>query len=712
MRFGPVKGFVCGAVSAVLFTGVAVTVQIELVRAASETSDAEDTSNAEEAFEESDHWSFQRPVRSLPPDVENVDWVQSPIDSFVLHQLEAAGVKPAEQADRVTLMRRLYLDLIGLPPEPAHVENFLLDDAPDAYERLAARLLDSPHFGERWGRHWLDLARYADSDGYEKDGFRPQAWRFRKWVVDAINADMPFDQFTVEQLAGDLLENPSRDQLIATGFHRQTLINTEGGVDQEEFRIKANSDRVITTGTVWLGLTMLCTQCHDHKYDPLSMRDFYQVQAFFNDADDAIYNFPTKGATADDFHAKLKKHNADISEIEKQIEKARAEMADPTGRLNKLVNQLMRKQRQGPQSPAGAAMVMTERETPRTSRILLRGDFMQPGEEVLPGTIRVLNSFKPRRQRANRLDLAHWLVDPENPLTARVSVNRIWRNLFGRGIVSSVDDFGVMGEEPTHPELLDWLATEYIRLGWSRKSIIRTIVTSSTYRQSSRTRAELAEDDPENELLARQQRFRVEAEIVRDLYLATSGLLYGKMGGPNIRPLLPPSVAEVSYASSIKWKTSAGFERHRRGVYITFQRTIPYPSLMAFDCPDGVVTAPGRNRSNTPLQSLTLLNDPVFFEATQAMGRRVLEASRRNDQKRLAYAARLALSRSLSDEEFARLEYLLEKQRERFSGDLQAAKAYCGPAANGGGDERPAEVAAWIGVCSVLMNLDEFMTRE
>ncbi|MEX2286186.1 MAG: DUF1549 and DUF1553 domain-containing protein [Planctomycetaceae bacterium] len=670
------------------------------------------------ATEGSSHWSFQPPERQVPPAVKNTAWARNAIDAFILANLEASAIEPAPEADRSTLIRRLSLDLLGLPPTPAEVNAFLSDTRDDAYERLVERLLASPHFGERWGRHWLDLARYGDSDGYEKDSFRPDAWRFRNWVIDAINADMPFDQFTIEQLAGDLLPGATPDQLVATGFHRQTLINTEGGVDQEEFRVNANLDRVATTGAVWLGLTMFCSQCHDHKYDPISTADFYRVFAFFNNANDSLYNFPASGPSAAEFEQNLAKHQAEMAKLEREIEQEKQKQTDPTGNLKQLVDQWMRKEREMPRSPAGSAMVMREREAARVSHVLNRGDFMQPGQEVSPGTLAVLHRFEPKGERSTRLDLAHWLVDPRNPLTARVAVNRIWRHLFGRGIVSTVDNFGVMGEAPTHPELLGWLATEYVRLGWSRKAIIRAIVTSAAYRQSSRARAELAADDPDNSGVARQARFRVDAEVVRDLYLAAGGLLWPVVGGKSIRPILPPSVAEVSYASSVKWEVTPKPERYKRGLYVQIQRTVPYPSLTAFDCPDGVLVAPSRNRSNTPLQSLTLLNDPVFFECTQAMGRRILDEGPADDRGRLQFAARLALSRPLADPELARLEYLLAGQRERFSGDAEKATQYAGlplpdrESATAAAKAGPVETAAWVSVSSVLMNLDEFLTRE
>lgn len=663
------------------------------------------------------HWSFQPPVRQVLPAVKNTEWVRSPIDAFVLELLEPKGIVVSPEAARRTLIRRLSLDLLGLAPSPEEISEFENDSAPDAYERLVDRLLDNPHFGERWGRHWLDLARYADSDGYEKDTFRPHAWRYRDWVINAINADLPFDQFTTDQIAGDLVPNHTTDQLVATGLHRQTLINTEGGVDQEEFRIKAVVDRVNTTGTVWLGLTVGCAECHSHKYDPISQTEYYQLFAFYNNADEIDYNYPASGPENEKFQAALAKHQESVAKLKADIAQAEKEGADPSGKIKQLINSLMRLERDAPKSPTGAAMVFTERDKPRKTHVLLRGDFQRPGAEVQPASLGVLHELPRAESRPlNRLDLARWLVDERNPLAARVFVNRTWMHLFGRGLVATPDDFGKMGEKPSHPKLLDWLATEFHRLGGSRKALIRLIVNSATYRQSSQPRPDLETIDPYNTLLARQGRYRVEAEIVRDLCLASGGLLAEQLGGKSIRPPLPPSVAEVSYASSIKWEVSSGTDRHRRGLYIAFQRTIPYPSLMAFDCPDGVVTSVSRSRSNTPLQALTILNDPVFFECAQAMGRRLIEARAEGDADRLDLAGRITVSRPWSDRERERLHELLEQQRASFRLDPRAAREYAGsalvPIEQLTEDEAAVESAAWISVASALLNLDEFLTRE
>ena len=664
--------------------------------------------NADTRQLRTDHWAFQPPAVGTPPAVKNLDWVQSPYDNFVLAKLESLNVEPSPEADRQTLIRRLCLDLWGLPLPAELSEVFARDKHPDAYARLVDRLLASPHFGERWARHWLDLARYADSDGYEKDRYRPSAWRFRTWVIQAINADMPFDQFTIEQLAGDLLPAPTQAQLIATGFHRQTLINLEGGVDQEEDRTKAMLDRVKTTGTVWLGMTIECAQCHSHKYDPISQTEFYQLFAFFNNCDEAQYNFPAAGESAATFTEAMKSHQAKVAELEVELQQARESRADPFGKLKQLNDRLRRLKLKAPKSPAGWAMTFEQCSTPRPTHVFIRGDFLRPGRKVSPGTLSVLPPLEHSGAPANRLDLARWLIDPGNPLTARVVVNRIWQHLFGRGLVTTPDDFGSRGEPPSHPKLLDRLATDFVSAGWSRKRIIRQIVESATYRQSSRMRPELLRFDPQNALLARQNRFRVEAEVVRDLYLATSGLLDRHLGGPSVRPLLPEGVTDVSYASVVPWQASPAPDKYRRGLYIAFQRTIPYPSLMAFDCPDGVETAARRRSSNTPIQALTTLNDPVFVECTQAMGQRVLNDGPSDPRERLQFVAQLVLARNFSDYELDRLMDLLNQQLDVFRHDCAAAEQMAGSRVA----RDPATTAAWISVCSAVLNLDESLTRE
>ncbi|MSU49759.1 MAG: DUF1549 domain-containing protein, partial [Opitutus sp.] len=885
----------------------------------------------------SKHWAFQAPRRSDPPATTNHAWPRNTIDRFVLARLESEKIQPAPEANRATLIRRLSFDLLGLPPARAEVNAFLADERPDAYEQLVDRLLASPHFGERWGRHWLDLARYADSDGYEKDSPRPYAYLYRDWVIDAINRDLPFDQFTIEQLAGDLLPNATHEQKVATGFHRQTLINREGGVDQEEFRNKAVVDRVDTTGAVWLGLTVGCAECHSHKYDPLSQREFYQLFAFFNNADDqelpaatpseiALYtsakeqweagraplkkaydeyvrdelpvkllewqagsalslpvwaaqkptkvtaangvalttakdgsvsasganpltetytvetaapsglvtgfrlevlpggkgndgpgrsgngNFvltefsitlvPAKGGEAQVIA--LKNANADFSQkswdvagaidgkpatgwaITPQAKRRHVavfECAEPlvaapgdklvftleqafgnqhtilrfrlsstaspapltatladdlvaigwntapaqrTDRQNtalanyhrdeidpqtkKLRKPLDEHAKKEPKYPETKAAVLAERTAPRETHVHVRGDFLRPGPRVESATPMALHALKARAEKPDRLDLARWLMDEANPLTSRVTVNHIWKELFGRGLVASVNNFGTQGEKPSHPELFDWLAVEFPRLGWSRKALVKLIVTSATYRQSSEYRADLVDVDPLNVLLARQNRLRLEAEIVRDTHLVASGLFAPKIGGPSVRPPLPADIAALGYANAVKWKESEGADRYRRGMYIFFQRTVPYPMLMTFDAPNATTTCTRRDRSNTPLQALTLWNDPVFFDCARTLGKRLMAEP--TVEARLERAFEICLARPPNAAELARLRQLYEQQREETRARPPSAHAILGVAGDVALPTDPIEEASLVAAVRTIMNLDEFITRD
>jgi len=516
----------------------------------------------------SKHWSFQ-PINNPPlPSIKDSEWVRNGIDRFILARLEREQIAPLPEADRATLIRRLAFDLIGLPPTPDEVDAFINDRSPNAYESLVDRLLHSPHYGERWARHWLDAARYADSDGYEKDTGRPWAWRYRDWVIKALNDDMPYDRFTIEQLAGDLLPGATVDQKTATGFHRNTLTNKEGGVDQEEFRVAAVMDRVSTTGKVFLGLTLGCCQCHDHKFDPLSQRDFYRFFAFFNsdrevDIDSPL---PDEGDKLKERLAAYAKRRAELQRaVDDHAKTLTAEQAKTDAKLKQLKAAVTKHDAAKP-TPSKAPTLSLGPTKP--THVMIRGDFLRKGAEVTPGVPAAIGATP---QAANRLDLAKWIVDPTNPLSRRVLVNWVWQKYFGRGIVSTPEDFGTQGEKPSHPELLDWLATQTRTHQWSLKSLHRLIVTSATYRQSSKYRPDLRDRDPLNILLARQNRLRLEAEVVRDAALTTSGLLNSTIGGPSIRPPQPAGVSELTYAGSAKWVVSTGYDRIRRGLYIWFQ---------------------------------------------------------------------------------------------------------------------------------------------
>jgi hypothetical protein len=607
-------------------------------------------------------WSFAplAPVEPSQVVVSDEAWVKTPVDRFVLQRLDQAKIAPSREASKETLIRRLSLDLAGLPPTPAEVDAFVADTASTAYESVVDRLLAAPTFGERWARHWLDQARYADSDGYEKDNGRPNAWRYRDWVVDSLNADQPFDQFTIEQIAGDLLPGATPLQRLATGFSRNTLLNTEGGVDPEEDRTKRVLDRAATIGTAWLGLTLGCTQCHSHPYDPISQREFYRLYAFFDNADESTVEVPVS-------------------------------QADPAAGV----------------MPAD---VLAERIDPRRLTYLFqRGDFLNPDKtEVLSGgTPKVLPPLESRGRSADRLDLANWLVSPQNPLTPRVAVNTIWYHLFGQGIVASLEDFGARASFPSHPELLDWLARDFVQQGYSRKRLIKQLVLSATYRQSSAVRPEVAAD-PENTLLHRQNRLRVEAEVVADSFLFVSGLLSTKRGGPAVYPPLPPELKSIAY-DGIEWPTSSGEDAHRRALYTWHQRVQLYPSLAGFDRPSASVSVTGRPRSNTPLQPLITLHDPVFVEAAQAFAQRVLREKPGSLAEQIDHAFRLALARPPRPEEVAELQSLYDASRLALQATPDGAKV-TGPFPSPHVDA--ASAAAWVSVARVILNLDELITRE
>lgn len=716
----------------------------------------------------SGHWAF-RPVRRPPvPAVRHSAWARNAIDRFILARLEAENVQPSPEADRVTLIRRVYLDLIGLPPTPEEVDRFLADERPQAWQELVDRLLGSPHYGEKQALHWLDAARYADSDGYERDPQRPYAWRWRDWVIQALNADMPFDRFTIEQLAGDLLPNATLEQRVATGFLRNGVKNREAGVHNDEKHFEEVIDKVNTAGTVWMGLTVGCAQCHNHKYDPLSQKEFYQLYAIFNNAVERDIPAPPPGqlgpylrawpayraerekilcdqkidellaawkqkmleamdkpgvrtdwdfqvtewrAAKDRSDWKLRASPAELTEFERDeiadwfldhpgpdvTEEEKARISAARKALRELEAKL---------PPLARAYTVIERPDPQVTRIALRGDWRSPGLEVQPGTPAVLPPLKLDGKPA-RLAFAEWLVSPENPLTARVTVNRIWQELFGRGLVRTGNDFGTQGEPPSHPELLDWLAAEFMESGWSRKHLLRLIVDSATYRQASRARPELAERDPDNRWLARQNRLRLPAELIRDEALAASGLLYPKIGGESVRPPQPEGVGELMYSKK-PWVADEGPERYRRGLYIFFQRTAPYPMLINFDAPTKLVASVERQRSNTPLQALNLLNDPVFFESAQALAVRVMREETELE-RRMERMFRLCLARKPKPEEISHITKFLDAQRRLLERDA-AAQAKLAPFVPEGASRL--EVAAWTGQARALMNVDEFVTRE
>ncbi len=880
----------------------------------------------------SEHWAFQPIRRAKRPKVKDADWPRNAIDAFVLAKLEAKGIQPSREADRRTLMRRAYLDLTGLPPTTEQVRGFLADKRPDSYERLVDRLLSSPAYGERWGRHWLDLARYADSDGYTNDVARVM-WAYRDWVIDAFNAGMPFDQFTIEQFAGDLLPDAGPEQRIATGFHRNTQRNREGGSDPEQYRVEAVVDRVSTTGVVFLGLTLGCVRCHEHKSDPISHREFYELYAFLNNQDEPTLtvqldrpesgelretsaaiagvnqqlakletslaerqpawerdvaqaqeqwsvvkpvalsskngshlemradasvlvsspantdtftididvpskrlsairlevltddSLPGKGpgwasngnfvlhefelfsvaesrqvkrqiARTDADHAQPKFPSAhavdgngrtgwainlaagaggsihtdrtamfalaepldDVDRVRIRIVQndksyligrfrfsmtaqptallgslptdVRAALEKPVDERNdkersairgaflarnadraKLIAQRTRLQSREKQLRAKTTtttLVMSERSAKRETYIHIRGDFLRKGKVVEPNVPKFLPPIG--ADKPTRLDFARWLVAADNPLTPRVTVNRIWQQFFGRGVVATENDLGAQGEPPTHPRLLDFLAAELIEQQWDLKRVQRLILTSSTYRQSSRRRPELSDVDPNNLLYARQNRLRLEAEAIRDSALAVSGLLSQKMKGPSVFPPQPAGVMAMTRNPNRKWVVSQGGDRFRRGMYTYFWRSTPHPFLKQFNAPESNTTCTRRDRSNTPLQALTLLNDEAFFESAFALAGRIARSSSSDDvSSRMSHAMELCLMRPPTNEELAILTRFYERERsapadiEKFS---QLYRRWLPASVSN------AEALGLVAVARALLNTDEFITRE
>jgi len=708
------------------------------------------------------HWALSVP-RALPlPQVRATTWPSNGIDFWILARLEKQGLQHSDEADRQVLLRRSSLDLRGLPPTREEVVQFIQDRAPDAYEKAVDRFLADPAYGERWARMWLDLARYADSAGYGSDPLRPNMWRFRDWVIEAFNNNVPYDQFTVAQIAGDLLPGASQSDRMATAFHRNTMTNTEGGTDDEEFRVAAIKDRVDTTMQVWMGLTMGCAKCHSHKYDPISNDEYYQFYAFFNQTADSDRGdeSPVIPVPTPEWTDRARAIDARVAALRKALEtptpallaaqrklelslapgneaarkgvpaeilrildtpspkrtKPQSEALERHFRtiapeLKSLRDQIAALEKSKPAIPTLPVMVELSAKERRVSRVLHKGNFLDPGAAVNPAVPQALHPF-PAGAPANRLGLARWLVDPQNPLTARVAVNRYWAQIFGTGLVETEEDFGTQGEPPSHPELLDWLAVWFRESGWNTKALLRLIVTSSTYRQTSRATRELLEQDPRNRWLARAPRMRLEAEMVRDQALAYSGLLCRKLGGPSVFPVQPAGLWQAAFNGERTWATSPGQDRYRRGLYTFWRRTVPYPSLAAFDAPSREICAIKRPRTNTPLQSFVTLNDPVYVEAAQALARRIVREGGEDAASRARYGLELCLCRSARPEQIEPIVMLYTSEHERYRQDRAGALALAteplGPLP---ASIEPAEAAAWTAVANVLLNLDGVLTK-
>ncbi|MBI3839896.1 MAG: PSD1 domain-containing protein [Planctomycetia bacterium] len=662
-----------------------------------------------------EHWAWHKPLQARLPEVQHADWPRHPIDYFVLERLEKAGLAPTAEADRYTLARRVYLDIIGLPPTAEQVDAFVNDTQPGAYERMIDRALGDPAYGERWARVWLDLARYADSKGYGSDPLRT-IWRYRDWVIEAFNRNLPYDQFTIEQLAGDLLPHPTDDQLLATAFHRNTMANDEGGTDDEEFRVAAVKDRIETTMQVWMGLTMGCAKCHSHKFDPITQREYYQAYAFFDQSEDADRGDeePKMRTPTRRQEPQLAEQQARIAQVERQIASTPAnldaELAGAlVGQIAQYKSEIKDFEKQIPTTPIMRELPADKR---RVTHTMLKGNFRLPGDRVEPA---VPVSFHPLPAGApnNRLGLAKWLMDPENPLTARVAVNRLWGQLFGVGLVATEEDFGTQGLPPTHPEVVDWLAVEFMRGGWDIKDILRQIVSSATYRQSSSPAAEALQKDPGNRLLAHGPRFRLEAEMVRDQALAISGLLSRKQAGASVYPPQPPGLWRAAFNGERTWATSSGEDRYRRGLYIYWRRTVPYPSMAAFDAPSREICTLRRISTNTPLQAFVTLNDPVYVEAAQGLARRIVGHGGQTAEERGAFALRLALARPPQDEQIDQVVTLYRSELDHYRQDPKAAVEMAteplGPLPAG---YDTAELAAWTVVSNVILNLDGVLTKR
>jgi hypothetical protein len=727
------------------------------------------------------HWAFIPPARPPLPDVSNPAWVRNPIDAFILARLDAERLSPSPEAPKATLIRRASLDLTGLPPTPEEVDAFERDPSPDAYAKVVDRLLATPRYGERMALDWLDAARYADTNGYQSDRTRTM-WPWRDQLIDALNSNQPFDRYTVEQLAGDLLPGATPEQVLASGFHRNHMLNGEGGRVAEESRVDYVVDRVDTTATVWLGLTLACARCHDHKFDPFSQREYYQLFAYFNNVPESggidsdgqaapTLNLATpeqsrqlaeqtkrfneldrqwRAAAKDRLPVAQKRFDEGVRQLDKlrqaidpllkslnryvsasypaerdnyrkQLAELERRSDEVTKALRDIRGELDELQKLEDERNAAAAtldqlraviprvMVMQERPQPRETHVLVRGAWDKKGERVGPGVPGLLGPL-PADVPPNRLGLARWLVNPEHPLTARVAVNRAWQQFFGTGLVKTAEDFGVQGETPSHPELLDWLATEFVRGGWDVKRLHRLIVTSATYRQSSRLMPALRERDPDNRLLARGPRHRLDAFALRDQALFVSGLLVERRGGPSVKPYQPPGIWEEMSFGQVKYQQDHGEALYRRSLYTFWRRTVGPPPL--FDTTARQVCTVRPSRTNTPLHALTTLNETTYVEAARVLAERLLKECDTLDD-RITRLFRLTAARAPTDAERQVLLRASERLRRQYADDRAAAEKLTTVG------ERPrdrkwdvVELAVTTGLASLVLNLDEVLCKE
>ena len=668
-----------------------------------------------------DHWSLTPIKRPAPPAVKGSVFLKNPIDRFVVEKLTENGLKLSPMADRVTLIRRVTFDLTGLPPTPAEVDGFVNDAEPDAYDKLVTRLLKSSQYGERMAMWWLDVARYADSVGYHGDQVMT-VWPFRDYVIKSFNDNKPFDQFTREQLGGDLLPNATTEQKVASGYNRLGMMSAEGGVQPKEYLAKYASERVRAVSGGWLGLTTGCAECHDHKFDPISAKDFYKMEAFFADIQEqGLYNGSDFGSKMQ-LPTDVQKAKLDLLDI--GIAKAKALSAKiPALPLKAAIGAAL-----APPSEVEwkkleieraalinsmATTLVTVAVAPRPIRVLARGNWMDDkGELVEPGTLSTLPKPAEKKGRLNRLDLADWLMAKDNPLPSRVLANRLWKLMFGAGLSRKLDDLGSQGEPPTHPELLDYLAGKLIDSEWDIKAFVKFLVTSEAYAQSSLASAEQRERDPFNRLLARQSRFRLDAEMVRDNALAVSGLLSTKLGGPSSKPYQPRGYWSFLNFPSREWQDDTGDSLYRRGLYTHWQRQYLHPTLLAFDAPSREECTADRVRSNTPLQSLVLLNAPEFVEAARVFAEDILKTGGATTDTRLDYAFRKALSRPAKPAERDALTEMLAKHLADFIKAPASAKELLSVGARKpDATLNPNELAAWTNLTRTLLNLHASVTR-
>jgi len=670
------------------------------------------------------HWAFVAPQRPALPKVRQSDWPRNAIDRFVLARLEQQDLQPSPPADRHRLARRISLDLVGLPPDWSTVEAFAADDSPQAYQKFVDQLLKSPRYGEHWATMWLDAARYADTNGYNNDTPRYN-WRYRDWVIQALNRNMPYDQFVTEQLAGDLLPDSTVDQQIASSFNRNHNVTSEGGIIDEEYRLEYVADRVHTTSTVFMGLTLRCARCHDHKFDPLSQREYYQFFGFFNQVPETGYHKEHVGNPNPVISAPTAQQSSQLAALDEALARCKqlleahpkAERDDDPQRSRLLEKQAeLTRQREQLSKQIPTVMVMRDMPKRRDTFFLKRGAYDQPTDKVDIGVPEVLPPFPPDAPR-NRLGLARWMTSRSHPLTARVIVNRLWAELFGQALVATPEDFGTQGAAPSHPELLDWLAVELMESDWNVQHLLRQIVTSSTYQQSSRVSAALHKQNPDNKLLARGPRFRMKAEVLRDAALAVSGLLVDKLGGPSVRPYQPAglwvevAVGDDSYSGG-PFVQSTGDDLYRRSVYTWWKRTCPPPNLNTFDAPEREFCRVQRSRTNTPLQALVLLNDPTFVEAARSLAQRMISDGGSDDRERITLALKQSISRAPRPPELDILANALGTYRRHFEADPAAAKQLVSV-----GDSKTdsttnlAELATFTALANVILNLDEFVTK-